>query len=107
LAESRVTSARTLESPAILANAFALRELVELFEAFAWMAGIELPDRFAAGFDELSATFFVVANIDGVLRGARDAGFDEMFEFAVVASDEFNELACGRGRRNDIALCHQ
>src|SRR6184192_3772571 len=74
----RVTSARTLDSPAILADAFALRELIELLKARARMGRIKLPNDLAVRLDRLRAAFFIVANIDGMLGGAGDARFDEM-----------------------------
>ena len=90
-----------------LANAFALGQFVEFFEALARLGGVEFPNDFAVRFDGLGATLFVVANVDGVLGGAGKAGFDVVFQFAVMRGDEFDGLAGRTGRSWKVALCHR
>jgi hypothetical protein len=68
------------------------------------MPRVKFPHHLTIRFDQLRATLLIIANLNGMLRRARDARFEKMLKLAITASDEFNHPSGEVALQRNIAL---
>jgi len=68
------------------------------------MPRVKFPHDLTIRFDQLRATFLIIADLNGMLRGASDARFEKMLKIAIVTSDEFDHPSGEVALQRNIAL---